>query len=163
MVFAATAAAHGYIYRVEADNTIYPGWDVRIDASADPAPARIAYGGGDVTVVLDPESDAMACGQRHTPPPGDIASVRAGADVTFYWSHWLYSHKGPITAWMAPYEGDVADVDVNKLKFVKFAEDTVDENGIWANVRMIDDHDGTWTATIPTDIKPGKHIIRQEV
>ena len=89
--------------------------------------------------------------------------MRAGSDVTFHWSHWLYSHKGPITAWMAPYEGDVADVDVNELEFVKFAEDTVDEEGVWANVRMMDEGNGTWTAKIPADIRPGNYIVRQEV
>lgn len=113
--------------------------------------------------MTDADAPDIACSTVHSPAPGAIAEVRAGGDVTFHWSHWLYSHKGPITAWMAPYDGDVADVDVNELEFIKFAEDTVDEEGVWANVRMMDDTNGTWTATIPADIKPGNYIIRQEV
>ncbi|MBE3042696.1 hypothetical protein IMZ48_09010 [Candidatus Bathyarchaeota archaeon] len=114
---------------------------------------------------MDPIAHAdapdIACGTVHSPPAA-IAEVRAGSDVTFHWSPWFYSHKGPITAWMASYEGNVAGVDVNELGFIKFAEDTVDEEGVWANVRMTDDTNGTWTATIPADIKPGSYVIRQE-
>ena len=64
---------------------------------------------------------------------------------------------------MAPYVGDVADVDVNELEFFKFAEDTTDGDGVWGTDRLIDNTNGTWTATIPADIKPGNYIIRQEV
>jgi len=64
---------------------------------------------------------------------------------------------------MAPYTGKVSDVNVNDLEFVKFSEDTIDANGVWGTDRMMDDTNGTWTATIPADIKPGSYIIRQEV
>lgn len=105
----------------------------------------------------------MACNTVHTPAPGFIAQARAGSNVTFHWSRWLHSHKGPITAWMAPYEGDVAAVDVNELEFVKFAEEAVDADGVWATDKLMDKTNGTWTATLPADIKPGKYIIRHEV
>ncbi|KAI0201178.1 glycosyl hydrolase family 61-domain-containing protein [Astrocystis sublimbata] len=163
LALAAQALGHGYVYRVTADETVYPGWDIFLDPRYKPAPARIAYGGGNTGPVTKIDSKAMACNSVHKPAPGDIAEVRAGSNVTFAWSHWLYSHKGPITAWMAPYEGDIANVDVNELEFVKFAEDTINKNGVWSTVRMMDDTDGTWTAQIPADIKPGNYVIRQEI
>jgi hypothetical protein len=141
----------------------YPGWDIFIDPTLDPVPNRIAYGGGTTGPVTNANSSDIACNVVHNPAPGAIAEVRAGSNVTFHWSRWLYSHKGPITAWMAPYEGDIADVDVNDIEFVKFGEDAIDENGVWGTVRMMDDTNGTWTATIPADIKPGNYVIRQEV
>jgi hypothetical protein len=64
---------------------------------------------------------------------------------------------------MAPYEGDIADVNVNELEFFKFAEEAVDADGVWGTVKLLDETNGTWTASIPADIKPGKYIIRQEV
>ncbi|GAB1317941.1 hypothetical protein MFIFM68171_08151 [Madurella fahalii] len=161
--FATQALAHGYVYRVTADNTIYPGWDVYIDPRIEPAPARIAFGGGDVGPIFDMNSADIACAKVHSPAPGAIAEVRAGSNITFHWSRWLYSHKGPITAWMAPYEGNISDVDVNQLEFVKFAEDTIDDNGVWGTVKLMDETNGTWTATIPADIKPGNYVIRQEI
>ncbi|KXX76604.1 Cellulose-growth-specific protein [Madurella mycetomatis] len=162
LAFAAQAQAHGYIYRVTSDNTVYPGYDIFIDPQLDPAPSRIAYGGGTTGPVFDADSADVACGPVHSPTPGFIAQARAGSNVTFHWSRWLYSHKGPITAWMAPYEGDVADVDVNELEFFKFAEEAADENGVWGTVKLLDETNGAWTATIPADIKPGTYIIRQE-
>jgi len=141
----------------------YPGWDVYIDPSTKPAPSRIAFGGGNVNPIFDLKSAAMACGSGHTPAPGSIAEVRAGSNITFHWSRWLYSHKGPMTAWMAPYEGAVGKVNVNQLEFVKFAEDTIDSKGVWATDRFMDQTNGTFTGTIPADIKPGNYIIRQEV
>ena len=134
-----------------------------IDPSTKPAPSRIAFGGGNVNPIFDLKSAAMACGSGHTPAPGSIAEVRAGSNITFHWSRWLYSHKGPMTAWMAPYEGAVGKVNVNQLEFVKFAEDTIDSKGVWATDRFMDQTNGTFTGTIPADIKPGNYIIRQEV
>ncbi|KAI0018983.1 glycosyl hydrolase family 61-domain-containing protein [Xylariomycetidae sp. FL0641] len=159
----AQALGHGYIYRITADNTVYPGWDIFLDPRAKPAPSRISYGGGSTGPVMNLTDEAMACNHVHNPAPGDIAEVRAGSNITFAWSHWLYSHKGPITAWMAPYEGSIADVNVNELEFIKFSEDTIDSRGRWSTVRMMDDTDGTWTAQIPADIKPGNYVIRNEI
>ena len=105
----------------------------------------------------------MACNRFHYPAPGDMAEARAGGNLTFYWSNWLHSHRGPISAWMAPYEGDIAAVNVNQLQFVKFAEDTIDAEGIWGTDKMMDRTNMTWTAAIPADIKPGTYIVRQEV
>jgi hypothetical protein len=67
-----------------------------------PKPARIAFGGGGVNPIFDVQGKDLACNVRPT-PPGAIAEVRAGSTITFHWSRWLYSHKGPITAWLAPY------------------------------------------------------------
>jgi hypothetical protein len=127
-----------------------------------PTPSRIAFGGGGVGPLLNMTASDIACSSVHTPAPGSIAEVRAGSNITFHWSRWLYSHKGPITAWMAPYEGNVSNVNVNNLEFVKFAEDTVDDKGVWGTARLVDNN-GDWTATIPADIKPGNYVIRHEV
>jgi hypothetical protein len=111
---------------------------------------------------MDSDSNDIACSYRHSPAPLNIATVRAGANVSFHWSHWLHSHKGPITAWMAPYEGDVKTVDVNKLKWFMIAEDAQDANGEWGTDRMMA-NDHVWTTQIPADIKAGKYLVRQEV
>lgn len=141
----------------------YPGWDLYIDSSTRPAPTRIAYGIGSTGPIFDLNSKAMACNSNPRPAPGAIAEVRAGSNVTFHWSRWLYSHKGPISAWMAPYDGSVADVNVNKLEFFKIGEESVDSAGVWGTEKLLDKTNGTWTTTIPADIKPGNYIIRHEV
>ncbi|KAM7214904.1 Glycosyl hydrolase family 61 domain containing protein [Rhypophila decipiens] len=163
LALAGEALGHGYIYRVTADNTVYPGWDIFLDSYTSPAPARIAYGGGQTGPVFDLKSKAMACGQTHNPAPGAVAEVRAGSNVTFHWSRWLYSHKGPITAFMAPYDGPISKVDVNKLEFFKIGQEDVNSQGVWATTKLLDSTNGTWTTTIPADIKPGTYVIRHEI
>ncbi|KAK3331493.1 glycoside hydrolase [Apodospora peruviana] len=163
IAFAAEALAHGYVYRITADNTVYPGYDVYIDPYYSPKPARIAYGVGNTGPIFDLDSNNMACNTPHTPIPSAIAEVRAGSTVTFHWTRWLYSHKGPISAWMAPYEGTIDKVDVNKLQFFKIGEEAIDSKGVWGTVKLLDATNGTWTTTIPADIKPGNYVIRHEV
>ncbi|KAK3326847.1 glycosyl hydrolase family 61-domain-containing protein [Apodospora peruviana] len=105
----------------------------------------------------------MACNTPHTPIPSAIAEVRAGSTVTFHCTRWLYSHKGPISAWMAPYKGSVDKVNVNKLQFFKIGEEAVDSKGVWGTVKLLDSTNGTWMTTIPADIKSGNYIIRHEL
>jgi len=106
----------------------------------------------------------MACNRGRRPVPNAVAHVRAGSDVSFHWSSWLYSHRGPVTAWLAPYQGDIAAVDTTQLEFVKFSEDTMDTaTRVWGTDIMQDELNLTVTVTIPADIKPGLYIIRQEV
>ena len=105
----------------------------------------------------------MACNLGNKPIPNDIAVARAGSNVTFHWSGWLHSHKGPITAWFAPYTGNIASVNLNQLEFFKWAEETMDSNGTWWNDRFIDQQNNSWTVTIPADIKPGTYVLRHEV
>lgn len=113
--------------------------------------------------MTNSSSAAIACNTVHNPTPGYIAQARAGSNVTFHWSRWLHSHKGPITSWMAPYSGDIAKVDVNQLEFFKFGEEAVGADGVWGTDRLMDETNGTWTAVIPADVKPGTYVIRQEV
>jgi hypothetical protein len=69
-----------------------------------------------------------------------------------------------LISWLAPYEGDLGDlekVNLNQLKFFKMAEQGL-ENGFWATDSMIS-HNHTWTTQIPGDIKSGKYILRHEL
>ncbi len=127
-----------------------------------PAPARIAFGVDGIEAVHSLASNDLACNTPHSPPT-TIAQVRAGSQVTFHWSKWLYSHKGPLTAWMAPYAGDISKVNVSTLPFFKIADDTMDKNGDWGTVSMRDKTNGTYTVTIPADLAPGTYVMRQEI
>src|SRR3569833_2305783 len=180
LALARQAFGHGYVWRITADNTMsvgprdscahsnrgsttsYPGYDVYLDTEMKPAPARIAFGVESPEAVTSVASNDLACNTPHS-PPATIAQVRAGSQVTFHWSKWLYSHKGPLTAWMAPYAGDISKVNVNTLPFFKIADDTMDKNGNWGTVSMRDKTNGTYTVTIPADLAPGTYVMRQEI
>ena len=79
------------------------------------------------------------------------------------WSPWLVSHKGAILTYMAPYKGDIANANLQQLKFFKIQEKgLLGDNKTWATDEMIQNKNMT-SATIPHDIKPGKYVIRHEI
>ena len=126
--------------------------------------------------VMSTSERAVACNYQPT-IPGDMAEARAGSNISFHWTQWLPSHRGPITTYMAPYEGNISTVDVNKLKFFKIDEAAL-YPGIefgemsttipwsvkpnWATDKMIAAQ-GVWDVTVPWDIKPGNYIVRHEL
>jgi cellulase len=104
----------------------------------------------------------IACGSN-TVPAGTIAPARAGSNITFGWSTWPITHNGPIMTYMAPYEGDVAKVDVTKLKFFKIAELGLADDGVTWATNVLTANDNVTAVTIPHDIKSGNYIVRHEL
>jgi cellulase len=104
----------------------------------------------------------VVCNSKAT-PPALIAPVRAGANLTFGWSTWPLTHKGPILTYMAPYSGDIAKVDLSKLEFFKVSESgLLADNITWAT-DIMNSRSNITEMTIPYDIKPGKYIVRHEL
>ncbi len=104
----------------------------------------------------------MACGNAAVPAEL-VAPARAGSNVTYHWSPWLPSHRGPMTSYLAPYSGDLAKANLNELKFFKIAEDALHADGrTWATDRLIADG-GLWTTAIPADVRPGSYVLRHEL
>jgi Auxiliary Activity family 9 (formerly GH61) len=78
----------------------YPSFDPRLDL-AFPGVQRInwgyqkinANGTGPVENVNSPD---ITCRQGPLIPPALTAVARAGADMSFQWTGWFHSHKGPV-------------------------------------------------------------------
>lgn len=65
--------------------------------------------------------------------------------------------------YMAPYNGSIDAVDVNRLNFFKIAESGLQpDKKSWATDVMVG-NDNRTSAVIPWDIKPGKYVVRHEV
>jgi hypothetical protein len=83
--------------------------------------------------------------------------------MTFLWSDWVINHKGPLQAYMAPYEGDISNQDIHKLKFFKIGEEGYNAaKHQWASDRLMVES-SKWDTSIPWDIKPGKYVVRHEM
>jgi hypothetical protein len=65
--------------------------------------------------------------------------------------------------YMAPYEGDIAKVDVTKLKFFKIAELGLADDGVTWATNVLTANDNVTAVTIPHDIKSGNYIVRHEL
>jgi cellulase len=110
----------------------------------------------------DQSSPDVACNSKPR-APALIASARAGSEVKFQWNPWYQSHKGPMLSYLAPYEGSIEKVDVNKLSFFKFHERALlADNKTWGVDEMMANGNVS-TAIIPHDIKPGNYVLRHEL
>jgi hypothetical protein len=112
--------------------------------------------------ITDQTSPDMACNVQPSPPTL-IAPARAGAKVKFMWNPWYASHKGPLITYLAPYEGEIEKVDVNKLSFFKISESGLAaDNKTWAVDEMMANGNVSSTV-IPHDIKAGNYVMRHEL
>jgi hypothetical protein len=127
-----------------------------------PRPKRIQFHSFYARAVENVSAREMACGNAAAPAQL-TAPARAGSNVTYHWSPWLPSHRGPMTSYLAPYSGELSSVDLNVLRFFKIAEDAWHSDRLdWATDRLIADN-GLWTTGIPADIKPGSYLLRHEL
>lgn len=107
-------------------------------------------------------SPDIACGMRASPTEL-IAEARAGSNITMYWSPWVESHRGPLTNYLARYEGNLSHHNPTTLKWFKVAEEGLEgDSKTWATDRMLANK-GVWRTTIPADIKPGTYLLRHEL
>lgn len=99
-------------------------------------------------------------------PGGTSAKVAAGGKVELQWTVWPDSHHGPVLDYLAPVSGAWADIDKTTLEFFKISEggliDGSASPGKWASDDLIANNN-TWAVTIPTDIAPGKYVLRHEI
>jgi cellulase len=128
---------------------------------SEPRPKRIQFHANYFKGVEDVTARGMACGDGAAPAQL-VAPARAGSNVTYYWSPWVPSHRGPMTSYLAPYAGDLSQVDLNALRFFKIAEDALHADGTWSTDKLIADK-GLWTTGLPADIKPGSYVLRHEL
>jgi hypothetical protein len=126
-----------------------------------PRQKRIQFHSFYSRAVEDVTVREMACGNA-AQPAQLVARARAGSNVTYHWSPWLPSHRGPMTSYLARYTGDLASVDLNALRFFKIAEDALHADGTWSTDKLIADK-GRWTTAIPADVRPGSYVLRHEL
>ena len=122
-----------------------------------PRPKRIQFHSFYARAVEDVTVRQMACGNAAAPAQL-VAPARAGSNVTYHWSPWLPSHRGPMTSYLAPYSGATSRGSTCKrARFFKIAaEEALHADGTtWATDRLIAGG-GLWTTGIPArDVRPG--------
>ncbi|KAL4723431.1 hypothetical protein ACLX1H_009928 [Fusarium chlamydosporum] len=114
--------------------------------------------------VKDLTSADIVCNVNGGKAAPKFAKAAAGDEVTFEWYHNERgddiidgSHKGPIITYIAPY----TDTDGTGAIWTKIAEDGL-EGGQWAVDKLIKNQ-GKATFKLPSALKAGKYIVRQEI
>ncbi|KAA8911279.1 family 61 glycosyl hydrolase, partial [Sphaerosporella brunnea] len=160
---AAFAAAHGIVQNLDIGGSWYTGYLPYNDPYSNPVPERIVWafptaGNGPVE---DVSTSDITCNIGAT-AAALSADVSAGSEVTFYWTAWPESHKGPVMTYMANCGGDCSSVDATTLSYFKIDEAGLNSDGTWASDDLIAANNSR-TVTIPSDIAAGNYIIRHEL
>lgn len=116
--------------------------------------------------VKDVTSTDLVCNVNGGTPGSAFVSAAAGDTITMEWYHdnraddiIASSHKGPITTYVAEYFEDAGAAGI----WTKIDEAGYDSAaGTWA-VETLIAAGGKWNFTIPSNIKAGKYMIRQEI
>ncbi|KAL7273290.1 hypothetical protein RUND412_003864 [Rhizina undulata] len=157
---AAYAAAHGIVQDLDVDGTWWPGYNPYEDPYKNPVPERIVWSFPNNGPVQDVTSSAITCNLNAT--AAQLTSTAAsGSNVSFYWTAWPSSHKGPVMTYMANCGGDCTSVDATTLSYFKINEAGY-SNGTWASDTLIANNN-SWSVTIPSDIIAGNYLIRHEL
>ncbi|KAK1751319.1 lytic polysaccharide monooxygenase [Echria macrotheca] len=95
--------------------------------------------------------------------------IAAGSTVDLHWTAWPDSHHGPILSYLAPCNGDCTQTDKTTLKWFKIEQAGQISLGVgggkagyWAADKLRDNN-GAWTVAIPSSIKPGNYVLRNEI
>jgi cellulase len=114
--------------------------------------------------VKDLSSPAIACNVNGGKAASEFVKAAAGDTLSVEWLHNTRhddiidgSHKGPIITWIAPY----TENDGTGAIWTKIAEDGFDGSE-WA-VDKIKKNEGRQDFVLPSALKAGKYLLRQEI
>ncbi|KAK2021361.1 family 61 glycosyl hydrolase [Colletotrichum zoysiae] len=162
------ANAHGTVTGIMADGVYYQGYSPSMQFQ-NPPPKVVGWSiPQDLSngfVAPDKYSDPDIICHVGAKPAPVAANVTAGSSVTVFWTPWPVSHRGPVMDYLAPCNGDCANVNKENLQFFKVdAVGLVDGSkapGKWASDDMIAKNN-SWTLTIPSNLAAGRYVLRHE-
>lgn len=182
-------AGHTAVEKFEAGGKTYEGY--RQASKQDPGNQSPAWwtnqGWGYQPIYGDQINHPDIIAHRDASPSPYTAPVSAGSDVTFHWHHegscgngeegWDCSHHGWTSTYLAPCNGDCAEVDKTSLEFFKIHESALidyrqgryssgsaqEQTGYWGTDAIFYDNGNTQTVTIPSGIPNGNYVLRTEV
>ncbi|TBU33784.1 glycosyl hydrolase family 61-domain-containing protein [Dichomitus squalens] len=161
LVAPSTVNAHGYVHSIEAGGKNYSGWLPFTDPYESPVPKRIVRKVPDDGPILDVTSSDIACNKGGESPAGLVATAAAGSKIVFDWLSWPADHLGPVSTYMTSCDGPCTSFDASNAKWFKI-DAAGYSNGKWASAQLID-NGFQWTSTIPSGLKPGNYLIRNEI
>ncbi|KAJ6256511.1 Endoglucanase-4 [Drechslerella dactyloides] len=160
---ATTVMGHGYVQELLIGGQRYTGSLPFQDQYKKPVPDRIvqAFWENGNSFVDDVTSKDIAC-DKGAAPAKLVAPAFAGSEVTFFWTEWPASHKGPVITYLADCGGDCTTAVGSELNWFKIDEAGFLADGTWAAEQLIKNNN-TWTVTLPSKIKNGQYLMRHEI
>ncbi|GME44052.1 glycoside hydrolase family 61 protein [Neofusicoccum parvum] len=177
---AASVSAHGVILDIVSGGKAYGGWDANYQYY-NPVPEVAAWqagGFGHGPIVGTQYSTASINCHDDAKAAPIYMEAAAGSDIDISWgtpgsnpNPWPTSHHGPILTYMAPCGGAAATGDctaaaVEDLAWTKVYQKGLITGGdidsqVWATDELITNN--KTTVTIPSSLKPGNYVLRNEI
>ncbi|KAK6534166.1 hypothetical protein TWF281_005501 [Arthrobotrys megalospora] len=160
---ASTAMGHGIVQEFLIGGQRYTGSLPFQDQYKNPAPDRItqAFWENGNSFIDDVTSTDIAC-NKGAKPAKLVAPAPAGSEVTFFWTEWPESHKGPVITYLADCGGDCTTAVGSELNWFKIDEAGLLADGTWAAEALIKNNN-SYTLTLPSKIKNGQYLMRHEI
>jgi hypothetical protein len=160
------ASAHGYVHKFEIDGTTYLGYNPFLDKFlVQEEVSRIQWSFPDQKYagtgpVLNVSSPDITC-RKNAVPPRITAKARAGSMIKFRWTPYYPAHKGAVLTYMGLLKQPTTIPQ--EVDFFKISEGGyVPRTKTWATDDLINNNN-SWIAQIPSDIAPGRYILRHEI
>ncbi|KAK6356920.1 hypothetical protein TWF718_001258 [Orbilia javanica] len=160
---ASTAMGHGIVEEFLIGGQRYTGSLPFQDQYKNPAPDRItqAFWENGNSFIDDVTSADIAC-NKGAKAAKLVAPAPAGSEITFFWTEWPESHKGPVITYLADCGGDCTTAVGSELNWFKIDEAGLLPDGTWAADAVIK-NGNSYTLTLPKKIKNGQYLLRHEI
>ncbi|KAK6509630.1 hypothetical protein TWF481_004363 [Arthrobotrys musiformis] len=160
---ASTVMGHGIVQEFLIGGERYTGSLPFQDQYKNPAPDRItqAFWENGNSFIDDVTSADIAC-NKGAKAAKLVAPAPAGSEVTFFWTEWPESHKGPVITYLADCGGDCTTAVGSELNWFKIDEAGLLADGTWAADAVIKNNN-SYTLTLPKKIKNGQYLLRHEI
>ncbi|KAF2264947.1 glycoside hydrolase [Lojkania enalia] len=166
-------SAHGRITNISTSSgAVYEGWDPETALESINLPPLAAWSASNLGNIFVPpssfNSSDITCHFNATPGALHV-NASTGDILRFQWNEWPVSHKGPVLTYLAACNASCANVDKDKLHWVK-----IDQLG-WLNSSGIESLGGTWASDIliaqnfawnvkiPEGLAQGDYVLRHEI
>ncbi|KAG6370610.1 glycosyl hydrolase family 61-domain-containing protein [Boletus reticuloceps] len=163
LILPALVSAHGYVYKVSIDGTVYQGNSVGTTATVKSA-IRQVNSNEPVKGATNPD---ITCGPG-SQPAALAANANPGSTVQVYWvggttgsSPWPHD-TGPVMHYMAQCQGDCSTYNPSSAEWFKISE-LGQQNGTstWYQAQI--KSGGPVTFTIPSTLAAGNYMLRSEI
>ncbi|KAF3186793.1 hypothetical protein TWF788_003014 [Orbilia oligospora] len=160
---ASTVMGHGIVQEFLIGGQRYTGSLPFQDQYKNPAPERItqAFWENGNSFIDDVTSAEIAC-NKGAKAAKLVAPAPAGSEITFFWTEWPESHKGPVITYLADCGGDCTTAVGSELNWFKIDEAGLLADGTWAADAVIKNNN-SYTLTLPKKIKNGQYLLRHEI
>ncbi|RYP45066.1 hypothetical protein DL768_008538 [Monosporascus sp. mg162] len=169
---AGLSAAHGYIDNGTIGGQFYEFYQINSDPWTNPKPERISrpvQGNGPVENVnyADLQCGGYTDGGVVGSEPAKLhAAAAAGSTNTLRWTLWPESHMGPVITYMArcPDSGCQDYMPGDAAVWFKIQEDGREgTSNVWGDEELKTAPNDGYKYTIPSCLKPGYYIVRNEI